>query len=118
MPGCVLRAAGPSFTPSDFVARFPLAYVISRGNALNISISDRDGNEFDGQVSDAVEYLKVHDEAIRVLLSQTGIRANLDFGVWNKAQWSQCCHFPPELVKLAGALSLGLGISMYGAEQE
>ena len=118
MPGCVLRAAGPSFTPSDFVARFPVAYVITRGNALNIPISDRDGDEFDGQVADAIEYLKVHEEAIRVLLSQTGIRANLDFGVWNKEQWSQNCHFPKELVKLAGALNLGLEISMYGAQQD
>ncbi len=118
MPGCVLRAAGPSFTPSDFVARFPVAHIITRGNALNISVSDRDGDEFDGQVADAIEYLKVHEEAIRGLLSQTGIRASLDFGVWNKEQWSQCCHFPAELTKLAGALNLGLEISIYGAQQD
>jgi hypothetical protein len=103
MPGCVLRAAGPSFTPRDFVAKFPVAYVTTRVDALNISISDRDGDEFD---------------AIRVLLSQTGMRANLDFGVWNKEQWSQSCYFPVELVKLAGALSLGLEITTYGAPRE
>jgi hypothetical protein len=118
MPGCVLRAAGPSFTPRDFVAKFPVAYVTTRGDALNISISDRDGDEFDGQVADAIEYLKVHEDAIRVLLSQTGMRANLDFGVWNKEQWSQSCYFPVELVKLAGALSLGLEITTYGAPRE
>jgi hypothetical protein len=117
MPGCVLRAAGTLFTPSDFVAKFLAAHISSRGNALIVPISDRDENEFDGQVADAIEYLRDHEEAIRVLLSQTGVCANLDFGVWNKEQWSQNCVFPAELVKLAGALNLGLEISMYGAGQ-
>jgi hypothetical protein len=118
MPGCVLRASGPTFAPSDFVAKFLAAHINTRGNALVVPISIRDGDEFYGQVADAIEYLKVHEEVIRELLSQTGVCASLDFGVWNKEQWSQNCVFPAELVRLAGAVNLGLEISMYGAEKQ
>jgi hypothetical protein len=39
----------------------------------------------------------------------------LDFAVWRKDTASQFFHFPPELVSNAGALGVGLEISVYAA---
>jgi hypothetical protein len=113
MSGCVLRASGPSFSPSEFLAAFPVANVSVRGETLIVSGSDRDGGDFSGQVHDALAYLKTHEQAVRRLMACPNIGANLDFGVWHKDVFSQSSSFPVELVRLAGALGLGLEVSMY-----
>jgi len=115
MPGCVLRASGSSFAPTEFLGLFPGANVATRGGTLIAPVSDCDGGDFDGQVHDAIAYLKSHEQAVRGLLKQPNTRANLDFGVWCKDVYSQSSLFPKELVTLAGALGLGLEVSMYAA---
>ena len=109
----VVGRSGPSFSPSEFFAAFPLANVSSRGETLIASVSDRDGGDFSGQVHDAVAYLKNHEKAISLLLAYPNIGVTLDFGVWRKDVFSQSSSFPAELVRLAGALGLGLEVSMY-----
>ena len=115
MPGCVLRAGGPTFSPADFVDAFPVANIAVRGGTLIVSVSQRDGHDFSGQVLDAIAYLHTHESAIRQLLGQPGVQAYLDFGVYYKAAFCQSSAFAPELVAAAGILGLGLEISMYAS---
>jgi hypothetical protein len=113
MPGCVLRASGSSFSPVEFIALFPSANISTRGGTLIAPVSDCDGGNFGGQVRDAIAYLETQRTAVQALLMHPGTRANLDFGVWCKDVFSQSSLFPKELVMLAGALGLGLEVSMY-----
>jgi hypothetical protein len=53
---------------------------------------------------------------LRELVAFSGVDAVvLDFAVWRKDTASQSLHFPPELVAKAGALGLGLEVSVYVA---
>jgi hypothetical protein len=37
----------------------------------------------------------------------------LDFGIWRRDAFAQCDHFPAELVRVAGALDMGLELTVY-----
>ena len=115
MPGCVLRASGSSFSPDEFLSLFPGANISTRGGTLIAPVSHCDGGDFGGQVHDAIAYLKIHEQAVQRLFKHPNTHANLDFGVWCKDVFSQSSLFPKELVRLAGALGLGLEVSMYAA---
>ena len=118
MPGCVLRASGSSFSPAEFLALFPGATISTRGGTLIAPVSACDGGDFGGQVHDAIAYLEIHEQAVQGLLGHPDTHANLDFGVWCKDVFSQSSLFPKELVMLAGALGLGLEVSMYAAPNQ
>jgi hypothetical protein len=116
MPGCVLRASGgESFVPAEFVSGFPLANVSPKHPVLIVPVGDSDGDDFHGQVRDALQFLGKHESAIKHLLAQPRIVAGLDFGVWSKESWCQSLSFPAELVAMAGSFGLSLEVSMYAA---
>ena len=116
MPGCALRASGgEAFVPGNHVALFPVANISPEAPVLIVPVSDCDGGDLPGQVRDAVKFLATHERAIMSLLSGPGVSASLDFGVWSKDTWCQSTVFPPELVAAAGAIGLGLEVSMYAS---
>ena len=116
MPGCALRIlGGESFVPSEFVSKFPLSNVSPKHPVLIVSIGNCDGDDFPGQVRDALQFLSTHESAIKHLLAQPEIVAGLDFGVWSNESWCQSHIFPAELVAVAGSFGLSLEVSMYAA---
>ena len=112
MPGCVLRAMSHSFTPVDFLSHHPLLSASHRGNALNVRVSDKDGDNLLAQVEDALLFLEANRSMILALCNAAG-SATLDFGLWRKDAFSQSARLPPNLVAAAGKLGLGLEISIY-----
>lgn len=114
MPGCVLRATFSSFSPADFLAGYPALEASHRGNALNMLVSDKDGDDLPGQVQDALAFLQAHRSAVQALCAAAA-GATLDFGLWRKDTVSQSAELPPDLVAAAGELGLGLGVSVYDA---
>ena len=114
MSGCVLRAASPSLAPSEFLKAHPALEASHCDNAINVVVSDKDGDDLPGQVHDAIAFLQAHRSAVQALCTAAG-GATLDFGLWRKDTVSQSILFPPALVAAAGELGLGLEASVYDA---
>ena len=132
MAGCVLRAASPTFAVDAFLQNSNLrpCDVFRRGEAkrqngmahersgLTVVVSQADGDDLAGQITDAIEFLKQNREELARLREAVGAEnVSLDFGVWRKRVCAQYSRFPPELLLLAGTLGLGIELSIYGADE-
>jgi hypothetical protein len=131
---CLLRVAGRSFDVDAYLARpgrlAPLA-VFRRGeprfrltdpkggrhqrSGLNVVVSERDFDDFAGQVKHALRFLSTHGPAIRALVKRRGVEtAALDFGIERRADaLVQVDVFPAALALQAGKLGLALHMSHY-----
>ena len=81
---------------------------VSRGSWSNLA----------GQASDAVAFLKRHSDALSALRAAASVEdIRLDFPIHlridRETVAAQFNFLPPELVSLAGALGLGLELSIY-----
>lgn len=94
---------------------FPSANVSARGGGLNIVVSECEGDDLQGQASDAAAFLRKNDAILRGLLSEAGTTGSLDFGVWQKDVPAWFVRVPADLVALAGGLGLEIEISIYSA---
>ena len=130
MPGCVLRASGAKFLPAEFLARssFSPCNVFHSGEPRNrasvwntsgftVEVSAASGEEFDKQIEDALAFLHRHSDELNLLANMNELEdLRLDFGVSRKHGFLQSSYLPPELVRLAGKLNIGIEISIYGAD--
>jgi hypothetical protein len=128
MPGCVLRAAGDDFQPEIFLQESTLdpCNVFRKGerksesrtwNTSGITVVISEGSDFGQQLADAVQFLKSNRAELLRLKAATGLEAmSLDFGVKRRNGFLQSHLFPPELILLAGELSLALEVSIYGSD--
>jgi len=130
----VLRVCGRDFDVDRYCAQGALApcAVYRRGepvypasqphgrrneqSGVHIAVSDAAFEEFPRQVEEAVVFLRTHYEEVRQLVQFPGVElAYLDFGVARREVEVQCDYLPPELVRLAGELGLGIELSQYPA---
>ena len=88
-----------------------------RGSSFNVVVSEVDGSDFPGQVREALAYLELHSTVVRELLNHPGAEAPLDFGLWKNVGPSQSVSIPAELAMAAGALGLGLDLSLYAVDE-
>jgi len=124
---CILRAAGDGFTVDTFLASTSLvAYdVFRRGepktsatqfktSGINIEVSATDFNDLEGQVEDAIRFLKSNREELKRLRRFQGVEdVRLDFAVEAKDVFVQSNYLPPELLALAAELGVGIELSIY-----
>jgi hypothetical protein len=137
---CVLRVNGKHFDVDLHLAQSGLtAYKVYRvGEAQSASRPEGKRHEVSGfrvhvsrqppgdlptQIEDAIAFLAEHNKGIAGLRSAPGVDdMRLDFPVDlridRKKVMAQFDYFPPELVSLAGALGLGLELSIYPADFE
>lgn len=126
---CVLKIFGPlSF--KEWAARtgLPVYSVYDTGervsrtriaeqNRVSFDVSDREWDDFSGQVSDAVAFLGAHRaELAREMPLHKAELAMLDFPIWSRLDGdivNQNDHLPAELVRLAGSLGLAIEMSIY-----
>jgi hypothetical protein len=87
---------------------------------LNLSVSERDFQDFGGQLADARRFLGRHDAKLRSLLGTSGVRsALLDFGVSDEIDGGRgpavimSFRFPAGLVAMAAGLGVDLELSIY-----
>jgi hypothetical protein len=133
MPGCVLRAAGVGFRVDEFLQSSPFTPcdVYRRGEprgrggrlhekaGFTVVVSNASGDELDGQVEDALRFLRHNQWEVSRLLSYEGVEeATLDFGVRQKNEFGRYFYFPPELLRQAGNLALGIELSVYAGDDD
>ena len=130
MPGCVLRASGAKFLPAEFLARssFTPCNVFHSGeprgsasvwdtSGFTVEVSAASGEEFHKQIEDAILFLHRYRDELNLLAQMKELEdLRLDFGVSRKNGFLQCSYLPPELLRLAGNLRIGIEISIYGAD--
>ena len=129
---CILKIYNDSksFRPFSQETEIPVYSVLDKGEyrnkkktrkmenySISLDVSDREWDDFDGQVSDAVQFLKVHRVTLKKLLNTAGTTdAYLDFPIYsrlNKEIANQNDHLPRELISLAGELNLGIEMAQY-----
>jgi hypothetical protein len=130
----VLRAYGADFDVDTFLAACTLQVVAvkRRGepvspatqpdgrrherSGVHVAASDASLEEFPRQAQETTEFLRTEFEQIRRLCAFPGVEdVTLDFGIARRDVAVQCDFLPPELVRLAGSLGLGIEISHYPA---
>jgi hypothetical protein len=83
-------------------------------SGANFTVSDGGFDEFEQQKEDAMQFLTEHQSSLEQMMAYQGVdRANLDFGIRWRDVLVQGDYFPPELLKLAGEIGLGIELSQY-----
>lgn len=80
-------------------------------------MSDKDWDDFKGQVADAIAFLAVNElELSKLITSHDGVDAYLDFPLYSRLDQNivnQNDHLPRGLIILAGRLALGIEMAIY-----
>jgi hypothetical protein len=87
-------------------------------SGFTVEVSRGSWSRLDDQANDAISFLKQHEDAIARVGADPAVEdMRLDFRVNlridRQTVMAQFDYFPPELVARAGALGLGLEISIY-----
>ena len=135
MPGCVLRVVGEDFDPRPMLATlsFEPYSVFCKGDerfphgtrddkrekmgGFQCEVSSADGL-IGEEVGDALEFLGRYQADLRRLSSIPEIESmTLDFGYWLRIDGERCIaqfdYLPPELLRLAGEMGIGIELSLY-----
>ena len=131
---CVLRANGCEFLvdcfleDSDLVPckvyhrgepRSPLSMQgkVHESSGLHIVVSEADFDNMQGQIQDAISFMKHHQAELERLCKFPGVEGSyLDFGIAKRDVVAQYDYLPPELLYLAGSLGIGIELSQYPSE--
>lgn len=123
---CIFRVVGSDFDVDAFLNDFALTpyRVFHKGErrgeksiheqcGFTMVASDAEMEEPPQQVRDAIEFLKANQVELEKLRHVPGVTMCLDFGIADRDVVVQCDRFPPELLRLAGNLEIGIEISHY-----
>ncbi len=132
MPGCVFHANGREFDVTKFLAVSPLEpYDIHHRGELRrsrntlweesgckVNVSD-EGWRLDKQCVDATAFLQRFEVELQRLQAFPGIEdCCLDFGYERRPVVVQSDYLPPDFLKLAGSLGIGIILSLYPPRDE
>jgi len=85
-------------------------------------VSERDWTDLAGQIEDAHAFLRMHEQKLRSLKTThelTDIRLDFPYSCRLDDQiFLQCDYLPPEFLKLAGDLGVGIELSHYPPSEE
>jgi len=129
---CVLRVSGKRFDPHTFLSQSGLQaeQVFLAGTVRNpprlgryadsgftLGVSPASSMTLQSQIPDAMRFLLQHQTALRCLTPAIGVDdMRLDFQLALRIdgdRLSQSDYLPPDLLALAGALGLGIEMSIY-----
>lgn len=128
----VLRVSGLAFDPDRFCVGsdlrpckiyrrgepvFPASQPEGRRNdssGMNVIVSEAGFAELPLQIEEATAFLEAHREELARLRDFPGVEAmTLDFGIARRDVVVQCDYLPPELLRAAGELGIGIELSQY-----
>ena len=135
MPGAVLHVFGEAFNPRPILTEMSLQPYseFCRGDqcfpdspwserrhqvgGFKCEVSSADGLLAD-EVADAIAFLREHYDDLARLGGVPGVESKiLDFGDYQRIDGEevvvQCDYLPPELLRLAGELGIGIELSLY-----
>lgn len=85
-------------------------------------VSEKEWDDFEGQINDALAYLKKHySDLKRLIQTHTIDDIRFDLPYWSRLESGvivQCDFLPPEFLKLAGELGIGIELSLYPRAEE
>ena len=126
---CVLRVYSENDSFKEFAGKtiMPVYVCFDKGEErgkriiscfdIRFTVSEKEWDDFNGQVEDAILYLKKYKYEFSKLQKKHDIsNAYLDFPLWsklNKKIVGQFEYIPKELITLAGELNIGIEISIY-----
>jgi hypothetical protein len=92
----------------------------SKENSISFDVSEKEWDDFPGQVADALLFLSKYDEEILGFLGKSDdVHAYLDFPIYSRLNdeiVNQNDHLPRDLVSIAGKLNLGIEMSQYSQD--
>jgi hypothetical protein len=135
MPGVVLHVIGEEFDPQSVLPALSLRpYAVFRKgercfpdnpksekrhstSGFKCEVSSADGN-LEEEIRDATEFLKQHHDDLARLRDLPEVDSMcLDFGHYLRIDGERCVaqydYLPPELLRLAGELRMGIELSLY-----
>jgi hypothetical protein len=136
---CVLRVTGDKFDAAGYLRRSALkpcsVFTVGeprvparpdgpshRTSGFNITVSDAEWSDLPQQISDARAFLERHSNELRALAMLEEVDIRLDFSIELRIGRNnivaQFDYFPPELLKLAGDLGVGIELSTYPCSDE
>lgn len=84
---------------------------------ISVSVSDKDWDDFKGQVADAIAFLTNHEiELAHLIASHNATDAYLDFPLYSRLYGeivNQNDQLPRDLIVLAGRLGLAIEMAIY-----
>jgi len=84
-------------------------------------VSEKEWTDFEGQIEDAIRFLREHEDELRNLLGKyelDDIRLDFPFSSHlDEDCIAQFDYLPPELLKLAGNIGIGIELSHYVTEE-
>lgn len=89
---------------------------------FSCEVSERSWDDVDGQVIDMISFLEVYSSYFANLKKSHKIddwRFDLPYECeLEETQFTQCNYLPPKLMRLAGALDIGIELSLYWPSNE
>lgn len=113
---CVLRISGPGVKAS--LSKVSLEPYRVEDDAAHFDVSEADFNNFQAQVKDAIVFLQLHKEDVKLLLREPNASGALDFAIEWRNVAAQFDSFPAALVREAGSLGLALELSHYPISED
>jgi hypothetical protein len=87
---------------------------------ISFDVSDREWDDFPGQVQDAVAFLRAHATVVRQLIESHPVSgAYLDFPLWSRLDGNvvnQNDHLPRELIRLCAEAGIGIEMALYARD--
>ena len=82
-------------------------------SGFGLVISNKDWGDLQGQIGDAVKYLKRKTKVLNSI-SKAGFKdLRLDFGICKRDDWAQYDLFPAKLIQQVGKFGMGIELSQY-----
>ena len=129
---CILRLSSKSTSFKSILenTNLPLISVYDAGeyrdlkktrlcenNQATLEVSDKDWNDIEGQIEDAIGFFEQNKIDIQKLFKLiSDLSAGLDFPINSKLDGNIVTHgiiYPNQLTKLAGNLNIDIGMTMY-----
>jgi len=87
---------------------------------ISFDVSEKEWDDIEGQIDDAILFLNKYKEQIKDLLTRHSIsNVYLDFALWSRLYdnvVNQNDYLPRELVKIAGELNIGIEMGIYAKD--
>ena len=88
-------------------------------SCIHFNVSDADFNDLKLQIVDAISFLKRNEDVLKYVMGHDGVSGGeLDFGVERRDVAVQVDRLPPELLRLAGLIDIGVTLSYYDPAED
>ena len=96
--------------------------VLLENYGFSCAVSEKDLYDLKGQIADAIDFIKRHRSELKNLVANHQVDdIRLDFPIASRLNadvLGQHDYLPPELIREAGELGIGIGLSTYACSED